>query len=214
MDEIDLYTDWIDYCKNQKDFDWSHFLGLFKIGLNDDKLKKVLQYFPNSEDIFLRLKEVLDAGDMEDHLYLMPAKKFRLEPQELINVAKEWQKECASFCINQGEMELYQIITNAEVVFASKDEVWKEKMDCNNPEAEIYELLGDKIDKIIFETEQSDALLEAAYGIAADYNLSRFICQPLIGLNIYFRKYFEFWKGGGFGVLLADKLLVGYFLED
>ena len=211
----DLYQDWIDFCEGHKDFDKSHFFELFKIGLNDEKLRKVLQYIPNSDDIFSRLKEVLDAGDIENHSYLLPARHHQLNQQKLIEVAKEWNKEYIKFCKSKEEMKLYQIVSNNEIVFSSYDEVWKERLDDNNPGAKLYCLLSDNvINSKLIHTKHSVVLFEATYAIAANYLLSWFICQPLIGIDLDFRKYFVFWKGGGFDALLEDKLLIGYFRKD
>ena len=197
-----IYSDWINFCEGRQEFDKSHFLSLFKAGLSDEELKKALQYFPSGGDIYSRLKEVLDSGYLCEYAYLMPAKKHQLDEKTLLMIAKEWLDERALFCKNSKEMELFKIAVNAQISFSSRKNVRKKMEDNDIPNARLYDLMCDTvIDSTLIETKQADALFEAAYELAADYPLSWFICQTLIDIDIDFRKYFEFWKGGGFDVL-------------
>lgn len=52
------------------------------------------------------------------------------------------------------------------------------------------------------------ALVEALYGIAANYNLAWYVVEPRLTAEIDFTKYFEFWRLGGAGVFADSDYLV------
>ena len=201
-----LLNDWCAFCEGRTYFDKSHFLALFKVHSSLTEITEALSYFPQADSLVSRVNEVIQAGTLEDKLYLCLT--IESSDFELMQKAKLWLQAQASFCKSLGDDELYGICQRAKLLYGSKDQFNDyDKLDV--PSNWILELVGDQVrDCRLLKTEQEYALFEALYGVAADYYLAWYMGQPLINLDFDFRSYFEFWRLGGIGYLSEDKFFV------
>lgn len=201
-----LLDDWCAFCKGQTYFDKSHFLALFKVHSSLAEITKATRYFPCADSLVQRINEVIQAGTLEERLYLSPvADSTELE---LMRKGKTWLQDQASFCKSLGDSELYEICNNAKLAYDDKEN-FKSYDELDTPHSWILELMGDQVrESRMLKTEQEYAFFEALYGVAADYYLAWYMGQPLITLEFDFRSYFEFWRLGGVGYLSKDRFLI------
>ncbi|PHV09585.1 hypothetical protein [Chitinimonas sp. BJB300] len=206
-----LLADWCSFCEEGVDFDKSHFLGLFKEHSDYSELKKIFSFFPSGEEMALVAKQVLDAGTLENCLYLLPTDKNKGSQAELLATATKWLNELSRFCKITNNDELYIIAMNAQIIYTERDLV-DVALKSDIPECWMHEFIGDQVREArILSSDATYALFEALYGIAANYYLAWHIGKPLINLDIDFTYYFEFWRLGGVSALSHNELLVSHF---
>lgn len=58
------------------------------------------------------------------------------------------------------------------------------------------------------DSDQTYALFEAFYGLAADYYLAWYVGRPLFEFDIDLESYFRFWRAGGRCALTESGFLV------
>jgi len=201
-----LLDDWLAYRQGRADFDKSHFLGLFKAHPGESQLSRILAGFPHALAIQERVRQVLAAGSLERSLYLLPPSGT--DQAQLKRVALQWWHEQARFCLATGGPWPEQPGWQPPVQCVSRDELYP-LLHSDAPNAWVFEHIADAlIDSLRDADAPVHALLEALYGIAADYYLAWYIAAPLIALDIDFARYFELWRQGGISVVLEDRLLV------
>ncbi len=202
----EILSEWERYCEGDWDVDKSHFLGLFKSGLTDQELRRALRFFSHSDHIEQRIRAALGAGHLGEYAYLQrPTMKDAHRTKVL---AQAWLDEQAKFCHELGEADLQHIAQSAEVAFVDRAEY--DRIPCeDNPGSWIRGHIADKVFMPLMGSPRTTfALIEAAYGIAADTCLGWYITQPLLKINLHFSKYFDFWRSGGTGVLTRDRFLI------
>lgn len=204
----ELLEDWHNYCQGKCELDKSHFLGLFKTEMTDAELASVFRYFSSAEEMDLRLRKVIEAGYLGAYVYLQ--RPTLLERADVAAAASAWIQEQGRFCIVSGEETSGRSAVAAKPVFVDK-EAFEQARAHAQPEAEI----SDHIVQTVWwsvpdEPESIFALIEALYGLAADYNLAWYVVQPLLTIDLNFALYFEFWRRGGAGVLTE----VGYLIRS
>ncbi|MFC7422142.1 hypothetical protein ACFQNF_19985 [Iodobacter arcticus] len=201
-----LLVDWCNFCEEKAYFDKAHFLSLFKDVSAVHNLDEIFNYFPNSDALVERAKNVLDAGSLDQRAYLFPMGKC--SNADLLVFATRWLKEQSRFCQCMGDTELAWISSKASAVYVSNSVV-NDAVQLDIPNNWIFDFIGDHVrNSKALDVNESYALFEALYGIAADYYLAWYIAAPLIDLDINLDLYFKLWKVGGVSVLLQDKLLV------
>jgi hypothetical protein len=202
----ELLNDWYDLCEKRKEIDKSHFLALFKSGLSDTELASVFKYFPFAQEMSDRLKRLFKAGHLGEYIYLQPG---TVGSQSEVGLAAEaWIREQARFCNAIGEKKLGEIAETVGVKFIQEAE-FDELQMVSSPQLE----LSDNIRHSIWwnlpdEPTAIFALIEALYGVAADYYLAWYVMQPMLKIDLDFDIYLEFWRQGGAGVLTEDAYCV------
>lgn len=202
----DLLEEWERYCQGDLDTDDSSFLGLFKSGLTGQEMKRALRYFPASDQIEERLRRVFDAGYLGEYAYLQrPRMGDIIKTSQL---ARSWLGEQANFCRDLGEDELEHLASTAPITFVGAAEFERIRLQ-DNPGGLIDDYMANEVFMPLAGAPRTTfALIEAAYGIAADSCLAWYIAQPLLKMDIDFSKYFDFWSSGGTGVLTDSAFLV------
>ncbi len=123
-------------------------------------------------------------------------------------LARAWLDEQARFCSGIGEAELQQLAQSAQIMFVDRTEYEKARFE-NTPGGLIGDYMTDEVFMPLSDAPRTTfALIEAAYGIAADSCLAWYITQPLLKIKLDFSKYFDFWRSGGAGVLTRDRFLI------
>jgi len=201
-----LISEWENYCEGKLEVDKSYFLGLFKAGLTDQEVARVLRYFPAGDLIAERVQTVLKAGYLGEYVYLQgPELK---DVDAVRTAARSWLDEQSLFCENLGEGELSALASSAEILFADRADIEKIRSQ-ENPSSIIRGHVANHVFMpLIGSPKPTFALIEAAYGIAADSYLAWYIAQPLLKLEMDLSKYFDFWSVGGDGVLAEDGFYV------
>lgn len=201
-----LLNDWEKYCEGELDADDSNFLGLFKSGMTEQEVTRALRYFPGSEQIEQRLWRVLHAGYLGEYMYLQ--RPQMIDVSRTSALARTWLDELSRFCGQVGQAELQQLAATAGIVFVDEAEFERERL-LDNPGGWINDHMADEVFMpLVGAPRTTFALIEAAYGIAADSLLAWYIAQPLLKIDLDFSKYFDFWSSGGAGVLTEEALLV------
>lgn len=201
-----LLSDWCAFCEGRAVFDKSHFLGLLKAQSGSEELRRIFSYFPFSEELADRTERVLASGDIEKSLYLLP--RLKVGKDELIQLGWEWFKEQERVCGVLGDSEVLKICESAQVLFVDGHDIdhWLQQ---DIPHYWLFDEIGDAIrESRVSDTEQTYALFEAFYGLAADYYLAWYIGQPLFKFDIDLASYFKFWGAGGRCALTESGFLV------
>lgn len=196
-----LLEDWRNYCQGKCELDSAHFLGLFKTNLTDVELKSVFKYFEHAEEMEIRILKVFHAGYLGEYMYLQQPKL--LDRQQVIAAAEAWIREQAHFCNTSGEEALAKIASSAEVKFTGRG-IFDELQALAQPEDDISDHITHTVWHALPREPATFALVEALYGIAANYNLAWYVVQPLLKMDLDFACYFELWRLGGVGVLTED----------
>lgn len=197
-----LLEDWHDLCSGRRDLDKSHFLGLFKANLTDFDLNSVFKYFEHAEQMESRTREVLHAGCLGEYMYFQQPELSNR--QQLIAAADAWIREQARFCSTSGEEAMAKIASSVEVKFTDRGR-FEELQALAQPEDDVSDHITHTVwHALPLDPDAIFALVEALYGIAANYNLAWYVVQPLLKMDLDFACYFEFWRLGGAGVLTED----------
>ncbi|WP_421568274.1 hypothetical protein [Stenotrophomonas sp. PD6] len=150
--------------------------------------------------------KLLGTGELGNYLYLQP--QGRASRDALEQAAKAWLGEQARFCLERGNAELHQLASNVPVIFVGKEAYYAALMR-DHPGSDISEFVSDTLIASYSALPLSIyGLGEALYGIAADYDLSWYVMQPLLEVSIDFSIYYEFWRLGGQSLLSDEGLLV------
>jgi hypothetical protein len=198
--------EWLAYCAGRLDEDSCNLLGLFKSGFSSEELALALAPFPHAEEMKVRLVRLLGTGELGNYLYLQPQQRGSRAVLE--QAAKAWLGEQARFCLERGNADLHQLASNAAVTFVDKEAYYAALMR-DHPGSWISGFIGDELIESYSEMPPAiHGLVEALYGIAADYNLAWYVMQPLLDVSISFSVYYEFWRLGGRSLLNHDGLLV------
>lgn len=198
----ELLNDWERHCEGELDTDDSHFLGLFKSGMTEQEVKRTLRYFPGSDQVEQGLWRVLRAGYLGEYIYLQRPRMVDISRTSAL--ALTWLDEQANFCAELGQAELQQLASTANIVFVDETEFERKRLQ-DNPGDWIRDHIADEVFMpLIGAPRTTFALIEAAYGIAADSLLAWYITQPLLKINLDFSKYFDLWRSGGAGVLAEE----------
>lgn len=202
----EILREWERYCEGDGNVDDCHFLGLFKSELADQELRRALRYFASSDQLEERLRRVLASGYLGDYAYLQRPPMKDVGKTSLL--ARAWLDEQARFCSEIGEADLRQLAQSAQIVFVDKAEYEKARFE-DTPGGLIGDYMTDEVFMPLTDAPRTTfALIEAAYGIAADNCLAWYITQPLLKIKLDFSRYFDFWQSGGTGVLTEDRFLV------
>ena len=201
-----LLSDWCAFCEGLAVFDKSHFLGLLKEHGSDSELRKIFSYFSSSADLHERAVKVISSGRLDGSLYLLP--RFSASREEIVRLGGEWLKGQEEICRRIGEVEIEEICRRAEVVFVAGGHL-DSVLRMDIPQYWLFDGIGDSVrGSRISESDQVYALLEALYGLAADYYLAWYIGSSLFKLDVDFGPYFEFWRMGGRCALTESQFLV------
>lgn len=142
--------------------------------------------------------EVKSYGDLNDKPYLVSSHSILRDSESILSLVKEDLLEMRKICVVENHTELISIIDNAQFKLCVDQNEMDNFADSDIPHMWLYDLATDYIqssrpgkDPKVF------ALSEALYGLAADYYLSWYISEPILGLTcISFKPYFELWKSG------------------
>lgn len=201
-----LLSDWCAFCEGSAVFDKSHFLGLLKVHSGSEEIRRILSYFPFSDELVDRTERVLASGDMERSLYLLP--RLKVGESELIQLGREWLKEQERVCGVLGDSEVLKICEDARVLFVDSHDMdyWLQQ---DIPHYWLFDEVGDAIrGSKTSDSDQTYALFEAFYGLAADYYLAWYVGRPLFEFDINLESYFRFWRAGGRCALTESGFLV------
>lgn len=198
--------EWLEYCAGRRDRDSCNLLGLFKSDLSSEELDLALAPFPHAKEMKARLVKLLGTGELGNYLYLQPP--GRASRDALEQAARAWLGEQARFCLERGNAGLHQLASNVAVTFVGK-EAYHAALMRDHPGSCISEFVSDTLIASYSELPLSIyGLGEALYGIAADYDLSWYVMQPVLNTSIDFSVYYEFWQMGGRSLLSDEGLLV------
>lgn len=114
----ELLNDWLMFSEGLREFEKSHFLGLFKSELDQDQLRSIFSDGPTGAELHRRTKEVLDASILDDCLYFQP--KSPADPVVLVSAAKAWLEELAVFCGGRGNTKLQGIAEGARIAIRDR----------------------------------------------------------------------------------------------
>lgn len=201
-----LLDDWLACRAGRAELDHSHFLGLFKEHGSAAELQQIFAGFLHAQALQARAQQVLAAGSLDSSLYLLPVRcndEARLEAAALA-----WWQEQARYCLATQGPWPERADWQPAVERVSREQAFK-ALHGDTPNAWVFEHFADTVIDGARHAEQPlYALLEALYGIAADYYLAWYIAAPLLALEVDFSRYFELWRLGGMSVVLQDRLLV------
>jgi len=190
----ELLNDWLDFCAGNAELDKSHFLSLFNIELDDEQLQSVFAAIPNGQEMYLRAKKVLEYSSVRGPAYTHSETNNNVTLIE--STARSWLSELHRFCGEMGESRLEQLLGQMTIAFSRRGD-FEISADPNSLEGLLLVFVGDEVDSSIEEAGPVvDALMEALYGIAADYYLCWYVMQSIIPLTINFDPYFELWSKG------------------
>lgn len=201
-----LLDDWIACREGRVVLDSSHFLGLFKEHGSDAELAQIFAGFAQADALQARAQQVLAAGSLDSSLYLLPQRGC--DEGRLKAAALAWWNEQARYCLSTQGPWSEQAHWQPLVEVVSR-EVALKALQSDAPNAWVFEHFADTVIEDVRDSQlPMYALLEALYGIAADYYLAWYIAAPLLALDVDFARYFELWRLGGMSVVLQDRLLV------
>jgi len=202
----DLLNDWLMFSKGLREFDKSHFLGLFKQELDQDQLRSIFSDGAAGTELHRRTKEVLDASKLDDYLYFQP--KSPDDAVVLLSAAKAWLEKLAAFCSERGNARLQGIAEGARVVIRDRRSFQLPK-DPDSPAGWMLAFIGDEVDFALGDVDPViDALMEALYGIAGDYYLCWYVIEVMIELPLTFAPYLSIWRNGARPVFAEDELVL------
>lgn len=201
-----LLEKWVSYCEGIEKYESADFVGLLKSHSTPEELVNILRYFPHSDAIQFRLSEVLNAGSFANRLYLVPVQST--SDETLMIASENWLSERAKFCEITGNQRLSSIASSVTPRFIKNyDDLPHLQRDL--PERWMFDHISDEFwDALPFSKGPVFGLLEAFYGIAADYYLAWYIATPLLDFKLDCSKYFELWRQGGTSILTDSELLV------
>ncbi len=198
----ELLDDWNDLCSGRRELDKSNFLPLFKAGLTDSELSSVFKYFDHAEEMESRTRKILRAGYLGEYVYLQQPKIS--DRQQVLAAATAWIREQGRFCRHTGEEALATIADSVEVKLIEK-KTFDELKAQQQPEDDVSDHITHTVlHSLRDESDAVFALIEAVYGIAANYDLAWYVVQPLLKVDLDFALYFDLWQLGSAGVLTED----------
>jgi len=201
-----LLDDWNDLCSGRRDFDKSNFLPLFKAGLTDSELSSVFKYFDHADEMESRARKILRAGYLGQYVYLQQPKIS--DRQQLLVAATAWIREQGRFCRHTGEVTLATIADSVEAKLIDR-KTFEELKARQQPEDDVSDHITHTVlHSLRGEPDAVFALVEALYGIAANYDLAWYVVQPLLSIDLDFSRFFDFWEIGGRGVLTETAYLI------
>ena len=198
--------EWLECCAGRLDRDSCNLLGLFKSGLTQSELASVFGPFPHSQEMLRRVNRVLDAGNISGYIYLQQPKLG--DSAQVIAAGKQWLAAQVRYCALTGELEVANRVDgiDVEIVGAERFEEAQATPSVND---DLHHHVRQSIWWTLPDEPQANfALVEALYGIAADYDLAWYVMQPLLSIDLDFSKYFDFWRLGGRGMLTDRAYLI------
>jgi len=198
----ELLDDWNDLCSGRRDLDKSDFLPLFKAGLTDSELSSVFKYFDHAEELESRTRNILRAGYLGEYVYLQQPKIQ--DRQQVLVAATAWIREQGRFCGHSGEEALATIAGSVAVKIIDR-KTFEELNARQQPGDDVSDHITHTVlHSLRDEPDAVFALIEAVYGIAANYDLAWYVVQPLLKVDLDFALYFDLWQLGSAGVLTED----------
>ncbi|MFS5596691.1 hypothetical protein V2V61_11080 [Streptococcus agalactiae] len=199
-----LLEDWCAYCQGEVSFDKSHFIGLLKDHSSEQDLAVIMSYLPHSDALLRIARVVISNGNLS--AYLLP--KFVAEQQLLKEMGWRWLREMERTSTILGDDEIAGICRNASVEFVCDDDL-ESALSKDNPNAWFFDLVSDSVlENLVSDSDIVYALLEAFYGLSADYFIAWYMAAPLINIDLNLSAYFDLWRNGGRCVLAEDALYV------
>jgi len=199
-----LLEDWCAYCRGDIFFDKSHFLGLLKSHNTDAELAVIFSYLPHSGALLEMSRKVLSNGDLS--AYLLP--KVVADKQSLLKIGRRWLSEMERLSTILGDGEIAAICRNASIELVDDDGL-RDALSKDNPNVWFFDLVSDSVlENLVSDSEIIYAILEAFYGLSADYYIAWYMASPLIDLDIDLSVYFELWSNGGRCVLVEDAMYI------
>jgi hypothetical protein len=161
-------------------------------------------------DFFARHRGGLLVDDNIRRLYFQPLKRNALDAERLVLLAKQHVAELRRLAGLAGDQERVERLAGITPVWTDDgDAALRTPMPADNLGTEVYETIGD------FFNRKQDAqppwfycLREACYGMAADYDLQRYLMTDFYQFRFDFRAYYEFWVGGGYCAIADGRWLV------
>lgn len=202
----DLLNDWLMFSKGLREFEKSHFLGLFKEQLDQDQLRSIFGACPLGAELHRRTKNILDASRLDDYLYFQPTRSY--DSVELLSAGHAWLDELAIFCGDRGNGKLKDIAGRARVVIRDRQS-FSLPNDPDAPGGWMLAFIGDEIDFALDDVDPvTDALMEALYGIAGDYYLCWYVMEPMMTIPLNLELYFSIWSNGARPLLVEEMLIL------
>ncbi|MEP2990748.1 MAG: hypothetical protein ABJL11_17670 [Parasphingorhabdus sp.] len=195
-----LLQEWCDYCEGRQEFDTGDFYTLFHDDISDDHIKTALSYFPNKDDLYVRVKKVRDVN-------YRTAESSKISQSNLIDLAQKDLQEKRAACVAENDDEVVAAIDIAKPRFVEDDEALftaKSGIDSNYQSSVAYYLGA----KRISHDKTYHALFEAFYGLTNTYEIAWYLGAPLIDTDINLDYYFDLWSAGGDYALTETELLV------
>ncbi|MFK3776435.1 hypothetical protein [Pseudomonas sp. NPDC089406] len=203
--ETSLLDDWHALVEGRADIDKGRFIALFKEHSLPHEVAAIFEGFAHADELTRRTLQVLAAGSIRS-AYLLPTQ--RGTAVQLIEATRRWLDVQAAFFERTGDEELMALTRNARVIYKPKADL-DAISNFDIPGSWANEALGDAArDAIDFHTSADHALLEAWYGLAADYGLAWYIAMPIMDLDVDFTPYFDIWRLGGRYLHLGDECWV------
>lgn len=204
---------WRDVVAGRRSFDPSHFLGFINDLMERDDWQALFAGLPNGAgfvarlaDFFARHRGGLIVSDTTRRLYFHPLQRNALDAERLVRLAQQHVNELHRLAIAAGDDELRERLANVTAVWTDDREAGPSS---NDLDVHVYDVIGDFF--LLHEEDQPhwfDCLKEACYGMAADYNLQRYLMADFYSLRFDYGAYYEFWVGGGTYALAEGRCLV------
>jgi hypothetical protein len=204
---------WRDVVAGRRSFDPSRFLGFINDLMERDDWQGLFADVPNGPGFIARLADFLArhrggliVSDTIRRLYFHPLKRNALEPERLVRLAQQHANELHRLAIAAGGDELRERLASVTAVWTNDKEA---RPSSNDLDVHAYDVIGDFF--LLHEEDQPHwfgCLKEACYGMAANYNLQRYLMADFYSLRFDYGAYCEFWVGGGSYALDDGRCLV------
>ena len=204
---------WRDVVTGRRNFDHSWFLGFINDLMERDDWQALFADLPNAAgfvarlgDFFARHRGGLVVSDTIRRLYFHPLERNALDAERLVRLAQQHVNELQRLAIAAGDDELRKRLTNVTAVWTGDKDAGPSS---NDLDVHVYDVIGDFF--LRHEEDQPpwfDCLKEACYGMAANYNLQRYLMTDFYSLRFDYRAYYELWIAGGTYALDDGKCLV------
>jgi hypothetical protein len=204
---------WRDVVAGRRSFDHSHFLGFINDLMERDDWRALFADLPNGPgfiarlaEFFARQRDGLIVNDTIRRLYFHPLKRNALDADRLERLALQHVNELRRLAIAAGDDELRERLANITAVWTDDREAGPSS---NDLDVHVHDVIGDFF--LLHEEDQPHwfhCLKEACYGMAANYNLQRYLMADFYSLRFDYGAYCEFWVGGGSYALDDGRCLV------
>ncbi len=217
---LSVEEQWFQVKRGESQLDSAHFLGLLK-DATIDAADELFGDLPGGPEFvakwcrFVRDHAMFEGSLLRTSaeamaLYVQPLERNALPPEVLVALAEQDRDQRAELLQGAGELALAEVLAGVEVVWSDSeaDPEADPEASSEHPATEALERVDDYLVELCPDDHWYFCLMEAAYGVAAEFPLRDWLMATWLDLPVDLEPAYQLWRAGGRVRLVEGRLRV------